>query len=82
MNFLNNFKKYFWLFSIPRLHLIKIINHLKENGIKLRQKHAKIKTSRVKSVININLKGKNVKSASPQKMENGWLIFISKKTYR
>ena len=30
MNLHNNLKNYFWLFSIPRLLLIRIINNFKE----------------------------------------------------
>ena len=35
----------------------------------------------VKSVINFHLKWKDVHQWAPKNMENGWLIFISKKTY-
>ena len=84
MNLHNSFKKIFWLFSIPRLLLIKTIYNLNEKGIKikLRQKDVRIKNQQSKIFNQYKLEMKRRTSVSPKK-HGEWLqlIFISKKTY-
>ena len=83
MNLHNNLKKYFWLFSIPRLLLIKTINNLKEKGIKIKLRKINVKHSKVKFLIFNQYKLEMKRRTSVSLKKHGeWLAdFHSKKTY-
>ena len=74
MNLHNNIKKYFWLFSIPRLLLIKTINNLKEksnqNLIETESRENENQSSKISNQYKLEIKRRT--SVSPKK-HGEWL---------